>query len=156
MGIRFKWGKMSPLLPDEQILFSQQSFRAITGTSLLSYKISFQAPPLWLITLYITNRRCLIVVDFFHLFTQEVSLWYPERGPGDETELITKVSVERGLFGSCLEIRSRDPKRPWYWLCSPNLTLRFFCRNADQLREVILEAMKRPDFEYDPCSHKSR
>ena len=142
MGIRFKWGRMSPLLPDEQILFSDRSFPAITGTSLPSYRISFQAPPLWLITLHITNRRCLVVADLFHLFTQEVSLWYPDCAPEGETELVTSVSVKRGLFGACLEIRSRDPKRPWYWLCSSNLTLRFFCRNADQLETIILESIR--------------
>jgi len=141
MGIRFKWGRMLDLLPDEQILYSDRSFRAITGTSLPSYRISFQAPPLWLITLHITNRRCLVAADLFHLFTQEISFWYPESAPEHETELITRISFEQGLFGTCLEIRSRDPQRPWYWLCSSNLTLRFFSRDADHLRTIILEAM---------------
>ena len=67
-------------------------------------------------------------------------MWFPTKKPDDQTELLIGVAVKRGLFGRCLEIKSRDPKR-WRWLCAPNLTLRFFFRNPEDVEKIILDAM---------------
>jgi len=143
MAIRFKLGKMSPLQPDETVLHTQDRFRAVSGTCLPSYHIEFQLPPLWKITLWVTNRRCLVVTDLFHTFTEEIDMWYPGMNPEGATDLISSVSVRRGLFGKCLEIRSRDPRRSRRWLCSPNMTLRFFFQNPEDVESVIRGAMNR-------------
>jgi len=143
MGIRFKFGKMSPLLPDERVLHNQACFRAVSSACLPSYRIWFNLPPLWATTLFVTNRRCLVVTDLFRAITQEVDMWYSSHNPDDRTDIITTVSCKKGLFGRCLEIRSRDPKRPRQWLCSPNMTVRFFLKNPESVENVILAAMNQ-------------
>jgi hypothetical protein len=142
MGVRFKLGGMSPLLPDETILHSQRRFRAISSTCVPSYRIGFQMPPLISMTLHVTNRRLLLVSSLLLFGTQEIDLWYQGRMPEGRTELIMGVSVTNGLFGRCLEVRSRDPSRRQRWLWSPDLTLRFFFKNPEVVEGIVLEAMR--------------
>jgi hypothetical protein len=145
MGVRFKLGGMSPLLPDEVVLHSQKRFRAISSTCVPSYRIGFQMPPLILMTLHVTNRRLLLVCKLFPFITQEIDLWFEGKKPEDRTELITNISVTSGLFGRCLEVRSRDPRRRQRWLWSPDLTLRFFFKNPDEVEAIIRKAMIQED-----------
>jgi hypothetical protein len=143
MGVRYKLGGMSPLLPDEAVLHSQKRFRAISSTCVPSYRIGFQLWPLILMTLYVTNRRLLLVCRLFPFITQEIDLWFEGKKPDDRTELITGVSVTRGLFGPCIEVRSRDPRRRQRWLWSPDLTLRFFLKKPEDVETIIRKAMSR-------------
>jgi hypothetical protein len=142
MGVRFRLGGMSPLQSGERVLHSQKRFRAISSTCTPSYRIGFQMPPLVLLTLYVTNRRLLLVSRLLLFCTQEVDLWFPGKIPPGRTELITGVSVTNGLFGPCLEVRSRDPRRRQRWLWSPDLTLRFFVKDPEAIEKVIQEAMR--------------
>ena len=141
MGVRFKLGGMSSLLPDEVVLHAQRRFRAVSSTCLPSYRIGFQMPPLMLMSLYVTNRRLLLASNLLLVSTQEIDLWYEGKKPEDRTELITGISVANGLFGRCLEGRSRDPRRRQRWLWSPDLTLRFFFKNPEEVEAIIRQAM---------------
>ena len=84
----------------------------------------------------------LLVSRLLLFCTQEIDLWFPGKIPADRTELITGVSVRNGLFGRCLEVRSRDPSRRQRWLWSPDLTLRFFVKDPEAIEKVIREAMR--------------
>jgi hypothetical protein len=138
MAIRFKCGGMSNLLPDETLLASQKTFRAITSGAPPNYRIGFSCP-LWTFTLCVTNRRVLLATEMFgKLWTQEIDMWFAHTTPPDQTEVLTGVAVKNGLFGRCLETKSRDPKR-WKWMCFPNMTLRFFFPNPEKLERVIRE-----------------
>jgi hypothetical protein len=144
MGITIlKLGKPSPLLGDETVLVEQCRFRGVSSTTIPSYRIGFNLPPLWGISLLVTNRRCLVLTDLFHCMTQEIGMWYPGQNPNDDPEAITKVSCQRGLFGRCLEIRTHNPKRRQRWLWSPGLTLRFFLKEPERIEAIILAAMKQ-------------
>ena len=143
MSIRYKLGKMSPLLPDEVILHTQRWFRAITSTSLPSYRISSDVPPVVFLTLLVTNRRVRLLATLFVFFTQEIDLWYKGKEPDNRAELITGVSVENGLFGRCVQITSFDPKRTGLLYWSPYLTLRVFIKNPEELESIICEAMTK-------------
>ncbi len=139
MGVRFRFGSQGELMPNETVLHELRSFRALSSKSGLSYRIGFQIPLMLFMTLYITNRRLLLVFRTLHFIVQEMDLWYPEFRPGEQAETITAASVQRGLFGACLEIRSHDPTRTqWYW--SQNLTLRFFISNPANLLAIIHSA----------------
>jgi len=138
-----KRGKPAPLLPGERVVLEQRHFRAISSTTLPSYRIGFNLLPLWHISLLVTNRRCLVLTDFFHCMTQEIGMWFPGHNPDDDSETITKVSCQTGLFGRCLELRTHNPKRRQRWLWSPNLTLRFFLKKPEMIEAVILEHMSR-------------
>ena len=142
MGITIlKLGKPSPLLPDERVLHEQRRFRAVTSTTVPRYRIGFNLPPLWRISLLVTNRRCLVLTDLFHCMTQEIGMWYPGQNPDDDPETITNVSCRTGLFGRCLELRTRNPHRRQRWLWSPNLTLRFFLKQPERIEAMIHEQM---------------
>ena len=143
MGVRFKLGGISPWLPDEVVLHSQKRFKAVSSTCMPSYRIGFQMPPIMLMTLYVTNRRLLLASNLLLFSTQEIDLWYEGKKPEEKTELITGVSVANGLFGQCLEVRSRDPRRRQRWLWSPDLTLRFFFRNPEEVETIIRKAMTK-------------
>jgi len=143
MGIRVRFGTMSRLLGHEAVLLRHESFRAVTGACFPNYRIGFPVPMLWRITLYVTSRRCLVVSRILGVFIQEVDTWYPGKNPRGRTDLITGVSVKRGLFGRCLELRSRDPKRPCRWLCCPAMTLRFFFRIPERVERAIHDAMRQ-------------
>ena len=139
--ILLKFGKPSPLLPDERVLYERSTFRAISSTTCPSYRIGFNLPPLWRMSLCVTNRRCFLLTDFLHRMTQEIGMWYPGQNPADDPETIASVRCESGLFGRCLEIRTRNPKRRQRWLWSPDLTLRFFFREPEQVESIITQAM---------------
>lgn len=142
MGIRvLKLGKPSPLLPGEVTLYERSRFRAVSSTTLPSYRIAFNLPPLWRISLVVTNLRCLVLFDLFHCMTQEIGMWYPGRNPADDPETITSVRCENGVVGRYLEIRSRNPKRRQRWLWSPDLTLRFFFREPEEVERAIQQAL---------------
>jgi hypothetical protein len=144
MGITIlKLGKPTPVPPDETILLEQHRFRAVSSTTLPSYHIGFNLPPLWHITLLVTSRRCLVLIDLFHCMAQEIGIWYPGLNPQDDPETLTKVSCQNGLFGRCLEIRTHNPTRRQRWLWSPDLTLRFFLKEPERIEAVILEQMAR-------------
>ena len=136
MGITLlKLGKPSSLLPGEVTLYERSCFRAVSSATFPSYRIGFNLPPLWRITLVVTNCRCLVWTDLFHCMTQEIGMWFSGRNPADDPETITSGRCETGLFGRCLEIRTRNPKRKQRWLWSPDLTLRFFfLRSRSTLR----------------------
>jgi len=143
MGIiLLKLGKPSPLLPEERVLYERSRWRAITSTTPPSYRIGFNFPPFWRITLLVTNRRCLVLTDIFHCMTQEIGMWYPGQNPTDDPETITRVRCETGLFGRCLEIRTLNPTRRHRWLWSPNLTLRFFFQGPEQVESIIRAALQ--------------
>lgn len=142
MGITLlKMGGPSALLPDERVALEQRSFRAVSSTTLPSYRIGFSLPPLWRISLLITDSRCIVVTDLFHCMTQEVGMWYPGRNPEDDPETITGVRATSGIFGRCLEIRTHNPKRRQRWLWSPDMTLRFFLSDPGSLKAVIAQQM---------------
>ena len=142
MGVTCKLGGPTPWQPNETVLHEQRHFRAVSSTCLPSYRIAFQMPPLLRLTLYVTNRRVQVVSRMFGCLTQEIDLWYPPHLPADRTETVTGVAVTRGLFGPCLELRSRDPRRRQRWLWSPDLTLRFFFANPERVERIIREAMR--------------
>ena len=141
MGVKFKFGGMSPLLPDEEVLYCHKRFRAVTSTCLPSYHIGFQIPAVTRMALYVTNRRLLLACRLLLFATEEIDLWFEGKKPADRTELITGVTTTRGVFGRCLEVRSRDPRRRQRWLWSPNLTLRFFFKNPEPVEAIIQLAM---------------
>ena len=139
--ILLKLGKPAPLPPDEHVVHEQRRFRAISSMTAPSYRIGFNLPPLWRISLVVTDRRCLLLTDLLHRMSQEVSMWYPGCNPSRDPETITSVCSTTGLLGPCLEIRSYDRLRRQRWLWSPKLTLRFFLRDPEAIELVILEQM---------------
>jgi hypothetical protein len=143
MGITIlKLGKPSLLEPEERVIHEQRRFRAVSSTTIPSYRVGFNLPPLWQISLVVTDRRCLVLTDFFHCMTQEIGMWYPGQNPDDDPETIMKVSCQTGLFGRCLEIRTHNPRRRQRWLWSPNLTLRFFLRDPEFIENAIAGQME--------------
>ena len=60
MGIRFNFGPAVALPADEQVLYRQRRFRVVSAKSPPSYRLGFQLPPFWLMTLYVTNRRIVL------------------------------------------------------------------------------------------------
>lgn len=144
MGITvLKMGKASPLQPGERVLHEQRSFRAVSSICLPSYRIGCNLPPLYSISLLVTDRRCLVLGDFLHCMTQEIVMWHAGRNPAGDPETITGVCSTSGLFGRCLEIRSHNPTRRQRWLWSPNLTLRFFFRNPKDVEKLIIETVNQ-------------
>jgi hypothetical protein len=142
MAIRFKRGGMSDLLPGETLLVSQKAFRAITSLAPPNYRIGFSCP-LWTFNLCVTDQRVLLATEMFaKRCTQEIDMWFPSTIPPDQTEVLTGVAIKNGLFGRCLETRSRDPKR-WKWMCFPNMTLRFFFHDPEEFEQVIREQMNQ-------------
>ena len=56
MGIvLLKLGKPSPLLADERVLWEQRRFLAVSSTTWPSYRIGFNLPPLWRVSLVVTK-----------------------------------------------------------------------------------------------------
>lgn len=141
MYIRHKIAGISPLLPDEELLYSQERFRAVSLTC-SSFSRGLWVPPLCCgIRLCVTNRRILLSCCILPLYRQEVDLWFSGQQPEGKTESLTAVSLENGYFGRCLEIRSRDPSRHQSWFSSPDLTVRLFCKEPENIERVIREVM---------------
>ena len=142
MGLSWKIGELLPLLPDETVLHSQQLFRAMTIACFPS--VGFAAPFfLSSISLRITDRRCLVRFNVLRLNNQEIDLWFPGCVPNGQTEIIKDVSVGRNLLGTYLRIRSHDPRRESRWYLSPNLTLKLYCANPEELEGIVTESMKQ-------------
>lgn len=141
MGMRFKRRGQTALRPAERLLHKHDTFRAITGLCLPNYRIGFPLRGVCSFQLLVTTHRILLITDLLVLWMQEIDIWFPGKMPEDQTELLTGVAVRNGLFGRCLEIKSKDPRR-WRWLCASNLTLRFFFRDPESLEKIILEAMR--------------
>ena len=142
MYVRHRIGGMSPLLPDEELVYSQERFRAVT-LSCSSLSRGLWAP--WLcccgIRLRVTNRRIFLSCCLLPFFRQEVDLWFSGQQPNGKTEFVTDVSIEKGRLGPCLEVRSRDPNRRQSWFSAPDLTVRLFCKEPENMERVIREVM---------------
>ncbi|MBN1518393.1 hypothetical protein JXA32_17660 [Candidatus Sumerlaeota bacterium] len=141
--ILMQFGRAKGLLPEEMLAREQRRFRAVSSKSAPSYRIGCNLPPLWRLSLLVTDRRCLALADFFfHCMSQEVVMWYPGCNPEGDPETITGVSCESGLFGRCLELRSHNPLRQKQrWLWSPELTFRFFMKNPERIEAIIRQEM---------------
>jgi hypothetical protein len=107
-----------------------------------SYRVGFNLPPLWQVRLLVTNRRCLVVTDFFHCLTQEIGMWFPGETPGDDPETITGICCRTGWLGRYLEIRTHNPTRRLRWMWSPDLTLRFYMKDPERIESAIRLEMK--------------
>ena len=125
MSTKFKFMKTTSLLPDEMMLRSQAWFRFITGASSPSYRVSLQVPPLVYFSLLITNRRIRLISRLFVIFVVEYNLWFAEKNPENDREVITNISVEKKFMGKCLRIDSFDPMVSGRWYRSPNATQPF-------------------------------
>ncbi len=140
--IMLKGGRPNPLAPGEKVL-CERWLPACTSTSLPSYRIAFYIPMICDMYLRVTDRRFMFYAKVFYFLTQELWAWYPGQNPPDDPEVIKSVSIQKGLFGRCLDIRSHNPtrERGWYW--SPKLTLRFFLPRPEEVEKIIVQAMNR-------------
>ncbi len=144
MGLSYKVGDILPLLPGERVLHAQQGLRAMTIASFPSCGFAHR---FWLcsISLRVTNRRCLVAFTGpFRLNHQEIDPWFPGFAPSGQTDLIDTVSVQHGLLGRCLQVKSTDPRRSERWCLSPDLSLRLYGDNVDELLEIITASMNQP------------
>lgn len=140
MGITYYWGRPSVLLPDETCLHTQRWLWLISSKTGISYRVAFNTWPLWTFRFEITNYRLRVMSNIFLLTTQEISIWYPGRNPENDPEVMTGVSIQHGLLGRCLEVKSHNPTHTaWYW--APDLTLRFYFRDPEYVERIIVEAM---------------
>jgi len=141
MYVRHKIGGVSPLLPDEELLYSQERFRAVS-LSCSSFSRGLWIRPFCCGTrLCVTNRRVLLSSCILPFYRQEVDLWFSGQQPEGKTESVTAVSFEDGRFGRCLEVRSRDPNRRRSWFSAPDLTVRLYCREPEKIDRAIRDAM---------------
>jgi hypothetical protein len=138
MYVRYKLGHASELLPEETLLHAYTSFRAITLTCAHSYGIYHS---LFSTKLSITDRRLLLTFSCLPFSRQEVDFWFPGRQPAGETGSITGLFLKEGFFGRCLEIESKDPSRRHSFFSSPNLIMRIFCKETEQIEKDIRAAM---------------
>jgi len=137
-----KLGKPSLLPAGEQVLFVQRRFRLVSSRTAPSYRVGFNLPPFWRMSIVVTNRRCLVYTNLFLCMTQEIGMWYPGQNPEGDPETITAVRLDSGILGPCLEIRSNNPNRKCRWIWSPDLTLRFYFKKASEAEAVIQRAMQ--------------
>ncbi len=139
--IRHKFGGMSPLRPDEELVYSQERFRAVT-VSCAALSRGLWIPPFYFsIRIYVTNRRILLSCLMMPFYRQEIDLWFPGQQPKGLGDSVTDVSRARGYYGPCLEVRSKDPQRRETWFSAPELTTRIYCEDLDALEGAIREAM---------------
>jgi hypothetical protein len=143
MYIRHKLGGDSPLAPDEEMVYSQERFRAISvfcapfNQGLWLQALGFNA------TLRVTSRRVILSghTPLLPFYRQEVDLWFPGRQPKENTDVITSVSIGDGRYGPYLEIKSQNPLRRKSWYASPNLRARVFCDNPQGIWRIVNEAI---------------
>jgi hypothetical protein len=141
MGIRYSFNILPKLLPGEKVLLFKPWLWFASGKSFPSYRIFFPIPILCEAGLYITDRRVLLVFYLCRLFTMENSLWFKDKGKLEDNESIEEISVgENFLLGTYLEIVSEISPVPWYR--SHRARLRFFMKDAEFARRVIVEAIK--------------
>lgn len=133
--------KRSPILPDEHLVHEEQGFRVFSYRSRPSFGYGLNLPLLSRTSLLVTDIRCLLVYPLLLGRSRLLSMWYPGRNPEGDPETIIGICSTKGLFGSCLEIRSHNPERQkgWYW--SPDQTLRFFLKRPQLVEAAILEQM---------------
>ena len=144
MAINFKVGSMTLLGSDESVLHCIPSIKFASFKALPTYRLFF---PLLLLnaSLYITDRRILIVTYLFGLRIQKFSAWYPDRGPEDDQEIVVSIRTGRlGILGDYLEVVSYNNNRPWYYryLCSPMMRMRFYMKNPELLYESMCSVLE--------------
>jgi hypothetical protein len=89
--IRHKLGGISPLLPDERLLYVQTNLRAITLSSAIGRG-------LWTpfitclggVTSRVTDRRVILSGCLFPFYTQETYLWFQEGDSEVSCDVIQK------------------------------------------------------------------
>jgi hypothetical protein len=141
MYIRHKFGAMSPLRPDEELVYSQEAFGVVT------LSCSFFSRGLWVppfcfnIRICVTNRRILLSCLMLPFYRQEIDLWFLGQQPGGGGDTIVELSRAKGYCGSCLEVRSRDSQRRKTWFSAPDLMTRIYCKELDALEGAIRQAM---------------
>ena len=99
MYIRHKLGGPSPLWANEELVYSQQDFSAISlSCPPIGYGI-WRFPFLRGISLSISNRRVFPSCRVLPFYRQECDLWFPGQEPENRPELITGFSFEEGRYG---------------------------------------------------------
>ena len=146
MYVQHLIGVPSPLLPDENLRLTRKNLRAVTLYCAL-FSRSVYERFFSFILLRVTNRRVNISCQLFPLFIyrQEVNLWFPGHHPNGPVDIITAVSVKTGIYGPCVELRSRDPVRRQSLFSSPDLTARIYEDEPDLVAQAILEAFRGED-----------
>jgi hypothetical protein len=138
MALGLKFSLLPEFQPGETVLHSKPWIWALSCKSPPTYRLFFSLPLLWKAGLYVTDRRIVLMAHAFHLWTQELSIWF-SRGPqGEERELFKSVSTGSSRWaGRYLELISEDLQTHWYR--SRELRLRFFIRDTEVLRQLISE-----------------
>ena len=118
MYIRHTFSGITPLEPDEELVYLQEWLPAIT---LYCAPINFGV---WSrgfavnATLRLTNRRLLLSGHvLLPSYRQEADLWFPGSQAKENTDLITTVSAGSGGYGPYLEIMTRNPAAPTLLAC---------------------------------------
>jgi len=139
MGIRFKFNLLPSLLPEEKVLFFKKWVWAFSVKSLPTYRLDFSLPPVVDAGLYVTDRRILLVISCFRVFTQELSQWFEGKNTVEDKEFIKEVSVGKSRFcGSYLEVVSEGHES---WYRGKKFRLRLYMRNPEPIRQIIAEEM---------------
>lgn len=144
--IVFKFGSMSTFLPDEEVLHTVPSVGFISSKSFPSYRLFFPLRPLWSASLYITDRRVVLVAYLFGFVFQEFTAWYPAKAPQNDQELVDSTCVgNMRVLGPYLEVVSQNNNRPWYWrwACSPRIRMRFYMKRPEPLYESVYGGLNR-------------
>ncbi len=139
--IRHKLGGVSPILPDEHLLYSQTKLRAITLSSAISRGLWAPFICMGGVMSRITDRRVILSGRVFPFYAQETDLWFHGGGAEVSGDVIQTVSLAKGHYGLCVEIYSRNPRRGQTWLTSPDLIARIYCNDAAQIERIIRQTM---------------
>ena len=139
--IRHKLGGVSPLLPDEQPIYSQTKFRAITLSSAISRGLWTSFTCMGGVMLRITDRRVILSGRVFPFYAQETDLWFHGGGAEVSCDVIQTVSLAKGHYGECVEIHGRNPRRRQTWFTSPDLIARIYCDDPAEIERILLQTM---------------
>lgn len=139
--IRHKLGCVSPILPDEQLQYSQTKLRAITLSSAISRGLWTPFMCMGGVMLRITDWRVILSGRLFPFYTQETDLWFHGRGAEVSCDVIQTVSLAKGHYGQCVEIYSRNPHRRQTWITSPDLITRIYSNDGTEIEHIILQTM---------------
>ena len=126
MTLSWKIGAPSPLLAGEEVLYHTPSVGLVSSVALPNYRIFFAIRGFWRVELFLTNLRFFTAFHIRGWVLQEFSGWLQEDNPPGDKELVTAISTGRNFWGEYLEVRTRFARRPWYWLCTENIRLRFY------------------------------
>ena len=119
--------------PGERVLASRRGIWWASGMSLPSYRVFFPLPPIMGMTLYVTDRRVMVVYHLLGLLNAEFSQWFPCSG-GDE--VIVGTCAGKGLLlGPFLEIVSERERHP-IWR-SRRARLRYCVKSPEALLGLI-------------------